>query len=43
MQGAYDKDKPKTPEDEQALLECKKNYYANLTPEYRWLHKWEQV
>jgi len=43
VQGAYDKDKPKTPEDEKALLECKKNYYANLTPDYRWLHRWQRV
>jgi len=43
VQGAYDKDKPKTPEDKKALLECKRNYYAHLTPDYRWLHKWEKV
>jgi len=43
VQGSYDKDKPKTPEDEKALLDCRKNYYANLTPEYRWLHQWEHV
>lgn len=41
--GAYEKDTPKTPEDEQALQECRRNYYANLTPDYRWLHKWEIV
>lgn len=43
VRGSYDKDKPKTPQDEQALEQCTRNYYANLTPEYRWLHKWEQV
>ncbi len=43
VQGSYNKDKPNNPEDEQALRECKKNYYANLTPSYRWLHKWERV
>ena len=43
VQGSYDKDKPKTPEDEQALDECRRNYYANLTPDYRWLHRWERV
>ena len=43
VHGSYDKDKPKTAEDEQALKECTRNYYANLTPEYRWLHKWEHV
>ena len=43
VRGSYEKDKPKTPQDEQALEQCTRNYYANLTPEYRWLHKWEQV
>ncbi len=43
VRGSYDRDKPKTAEDKQALLECRRNYYANLTPEYRWLHKWEHV
>lgn len=43
VQGSYEKDKPKSPDDEQALRECTRNYYANLTPEYRWLHKWEYV
>ena len=43
VHGSYDRDKPKTADDEQALLECRKNYYANLTPDYRWLHQWERV
>ncbi len=36
-----------TPEDEQAeqtlLRECIENFHAHLTPEYRWLHRWEMV
>ncbi len=43
VNGSYEKDRPKTPEDEQALRECRQNYYANLTPDYRWLHQWERV
>ena len=43
VQGSYEKDLPKTPEEEQAIKECTRNYYANLTPDYRWLHKWERV
>lgn len=43
IRGSYDKALPKTPEDEQAIRECTRNYYANLTPDYRWLHKWECV
>ncbi len=41
--GAYEKNAPTTTEDKQALYECTRNYYAHLTPEYRWLHKWETV
>lgn len=41
--GSYERDKPQTAEEEQAVRECTRNYYAHLTPEYRWLHKWEQV
>ena len=43
VKGSYEKHKPKTPEDEQALKEFTRNYYANLTPQYRWLHQWERV
>jgi len=43
VHGSYDKQKPKTPEDEEALRQCRRNYYANLTPDYRWLHQWERV
>jgi len=43
LKGSYERDKPKTPDDEQALRECTENYHANLTPEYQWLRKWEVV
>ena len=43
VQGSYERDKPKTPEDGQALRECTENYHANLTPEYQWLRQWETV
>jgi aryl-alcohol dehydrogenase-like predicted oxidoreductase len=43
VQGSYERDKPKTPADEQALRECTRNFYANLTPEYQWLRHWEVV
>jgi predicted aldo/keto reductase-like oxidoreductase len=43
VEGAYEKDRPTTPEDDQAFRECRQNYYANLTPDYRWLHRWERV
>ena len=43
VKGSYERDKPKTPEDEQAIKECTRNFYANLTPEYQWLRHWEIV
>jgi aryl-alcohol dehydrogenase-like predicted oxidoreductase len=43
VQGSYEKGQPKTSEDEKALRECTRNFYANLTPDYRWLHQWKAV
>ncbi|MGA2032386.1 MAG: aldo/keto reductase [Thermoguttaceae bacterium] len=43
VKGSYEKDLPHTPEDKQALQECTRNYYATLTPDYRWLHQWQYV
>ena len=43
VKGSYEKDKPPTPEEKQAFCECTQNYYANLTPDYQWLHQWERV
>jgi predicted aldo/keto reductase-like oxidoreductase len=43
VKGSYERDVPATPEDKKALRECAENYYANLTPEYQWLHQWEIV
>jgi uncharacterized protein len=43
VQGSYERDKPMTLEDKKVLQECARNYYANLTPDYQWLHQWEIV
>jgi hypothetical protein len=43
VKGSYEKDSPHSPDDKKALLECTRNYYAHLTPEYRWLHKWQTI
>jgi aryl-alcohol dehydrogenase-like predicted oxidoreductase len=43
VRGSYEKDQPKTAGDEQALRECRHNFYANLTPCYQWLRHWEYV
>ncbi len=43
VKGSYERDKPLTDDDKHALSECAKNFHANMTPEYRWLHHWETV
>ena len=43
IQGSYDRDQPKTTEDEQVLRECTRDFYTNLTPDYQWLRHWEVV
>jgi len=30
-------------EEDQAIRQCRANFYANLTPQYEWLRKWEVV
>ncbi|NUQ64046.1 MAG: aldo/keto reductase [Pirellulales bacterium] len=43
VKGSYERDLPKTPQEEQAIRECTRNFYANLTPHYQWLREWEVV
>lgn len=43
VRGSYERHKPLSAKDEQALRECTRNFYANLTPEYQWLRQWETV
>jgi aryl-alcohol dehydrogenase-like predicted oxidoreductase len=43
VKGSYLKDQPKTAADEAILRECRQNFYAHLTPDYRWLRRWEVV
>jgi predicted aldo/keto reductase-like oxidoreductase len=43
VKGSYERDLPKTPGEEQAIRECTRNFYANLTPHYQWLRQWEVV
>lgn len=43
VQGSYERDRPKTAEDEHALRQCTRNFYANLSPEYQWLRAWEKA
>jgi predicted aldo/keto reductase-like oxidoreductase len=43
VKGSYLREEPKTPEEEQAIREFTRNFYANLTPHYQWLRQWEVV
>jgi aryl-alcohol dehydrogenase-like predicted oxidoreductase len=43
VKGSYLREQPKTPEEEQALREFTRSFYANLTPHYQWLREWEVV
>jgi uncharacterized protein len=43
VMGSYERDKPTTEADKTAISECTENYYAHITPEYKWLHHWETV
>jgi aryl-alcohol dehydrogenase-like predicted oxidoreductase len=43
IKGSYLRDEPKTPEEEQAIREFTRSFYANLTPHYQWLREWEVV
>ncbi|HID74632.1 MAG TPA: aldo/keto reductase [Planctomycetaceae bacterium] len=43
VKGSYLRDQPKTPEEEHVLEAFRRNFYANLTPGYRWLRQWEVV
>jgi len=43
VRGSYEREKPATPQDSEALRQCTKNFYANLTPDYSWLRHWETV
>jgi len=43
VKGSYERDQPATPEEKAAFQQCLRNFYAHLTPDYGWLHKWHYV
>ncbi|MDP6545456.1 MAG: aldo/keto reductase [Phycisphaerae bacterium] len=43
VKGSYERGKTATKADKTAIRECTENYYAHITPEYKWLHQWETV
>jgi len=43
VKGSYERGKKATDADKTAIRQCTENYYAHITPEYKWLHQWETV
>jgi len=43
VKGSYDRDVPPTEKDKQTLFDCTQAFFANLPPEYQWLHAWRTV
>jgi predicted aldo/keto reductase-like oxidoreductase len=43
VKASHERDTPLDEKEQQALRECTGNFHAHLTPEYRWLHRWEMV
>lgn len=43
VRGSYERDLATTPEDLAVVSQCADQLFANLTPEYRWLHEWRRV
>ena len=43
VKGSYERGKTATEADKTAIRQCTENYYAHITPEYKWLHQWETV
>lgn len=43
VRGSYERDVPKTAQDDALIEEYRRQFYANLTPHYQWLRQWETV
>ena len=43
VRGSYERESACTAEEERLIQTCHASYRSNLTPEYRWLHHWEEV
>ncbi len=43
VKGSYEKHSANAAEHERVLASCRANFHANLTPDYQWLHRWEEV
>ena len=41
VKATHERDVPTNTEEDQAVRQCKEGFYANLTPQYQWLRKWE--
>jgi hypothetical protein len=43
VKGSYERHAALSAKDREIVRQCARNFYANLTPEYRWLRRWETV
>ncbi len=43
VRGSYERDVAPTEAEKQALRDCASGFFANLPPEYGWLHAWRHV
>lgn len=43
VKASYERDKPLTEKDKQALRECAESFHAHLPAHYQWLHEWKTV
>ncbi len=43
VKASYERDKPLTDKDKQALRECTESFHAHLPAHYQWLHEWKTV
>jgi aryl-alcohol dehydrogenase-like predicted oxidoreductase len=43
VKASYDRDKPLTDKDRQAVRECTESFHAHLPEQYQWLHEWKTV
>ncbi|GMU23411.1 MAG: hypothetical protein AMXMBFR13_34890 [Phycisphaerae bacterium] len=43
VKASYERDKPLTDKDRQAVRECTESFHAHLPEQYQWLHDWKTV
>ena len=43
IKASYEREVPKSAEEDQAIRQCQEDFYANLAPHHQWLRKWEAI